>query len=91
MNSLVLSVLVDEIVTKAQDRILGPGHEQYAGIDAEGNAVQGFETMDLDDLITFIEEEALDLINYGVMLAIRIDRVRQAHTRLRKLRLEQGE
>jgi hypothetical protein len=37
---------------------------------------QKFETMPLDDLFEYIEEEIRDLANYATMLHIRIDRLR---------------
>lgn len=58
------------IIADAQARILGVGREQYT----EGDEQQ-FETMPLQDLIEYAREEALDLINYGVMLTLRIERL----------------
>jgi hypothetical protein len=72
MNSRDLADAVAEVVTDAQARILGVGHDQYA----EGDT-QKFETMPLADLLTYFEEELLDQINYSVMNIIRFRRMRQ--------------
>lgn len=56
-----------EIGEKAAARILGVGDEQYS----EGET-QKFETMSLDDLFQYLDEELLDQINYAVMLQIRL-------------------
>jgi hypothetical protein len=58
------------VIEQAQSRILGVGNEQYS----EGDK-QKFETMPLPKLAQYCEEEALDLVNYGVMLTIRVRRL----------------
>lgn len=69
--------LADEVavvVERAQSRV-GPnsiGAQQYS---VEGQP-QKFETMDLLGLVDYSIEETLDLVNYGVMLTIRLDRLR---------------
>ena len=69
------------VVEDAQHRILGVGAQQYT----EGDQ-QKFETMPLLDLVEYAREETLDLVNYGVMLTLRIERlaemVRAAEARL---------
>lgn len=68
---------VAETVALAQSRIKGVGASQY--LDAQtGN--QRFETMALDALFVYAEEELLDQINYAVMLRIRLLRLREAIT-----------
>jgi len=73
--------VAEQIIADAQSRILGVGAEQYA----EGDQ-QKFETMALAELVEYAREETLDLINYGVMLTLRIERlaemVRAAEARL---------
>ena len=75
MNAQNLSDEVIATVMLAQERV-GPGsigEQQY--YDALTNT-QGFERMDFDSLLQYAEEEALDFINYGVMIRIRIARLR---------------
>jgi hypothetical protein len=71
-----LSEEVREVVTLAQDRV-GPG-----SIGAEQYHVPGrpqqFETMELRKLAAYMLEESLDLINYGVMMSIRAQRLQAA-------------
>lgn len=76
---------VNRIVYRAQSRVLGVGHEQYVTRDANGEEVQKFETMDLDALIEYAIEETLDHINYGVMLTLRLERLRSLHQRIERL------
>lgn len=71
MTSEQLAAEVARIVADAQNRILGVGAEQYTESDG-----QRFESMELADLVDYVREETLDLINYGVMLTIRIDRIK---------------
>ena len=59
----------DTLAGEAAARILGVGDEQYS----EGEA-QKFETMSLDELFQYLDEELLDQINYAVMLQIRLQR-----------------
>ena len=66
---------VATVVSRAQERV-GPGSigaEQYH-VDGQP---QRFETMPIDGLIEYATEETLDLVNYGVMLTIRLDRLRR--------------
>lgn len=54
-----------EFTRLAADRIRSSGAEQY--FDAEKHKML-FETMPVDDLFQYAEEEALDLANYAYML-----------------------
>jgi hypothetical protein len=73
MTSEQLAAEVARVVGDAQSRILGVGAEQYT--EAEG---QKFERMAIPDLLEYVREETLDLVNYGVMLTIRIERLQVA-------------
>jgi NTP pyrophosphatase (non-canonical NTP hydrolase) len=64
-------------IAKATGRITGIGAEQY---HVEGQP-QRFETMPLDGLFEYAEEELLDLANYAAMLNIRMRRLREEATR----------
>jgi hypothetical protein len=63
----------ERVIQDAQARVRGVGAEQYTESDG-----QRFESMPLLGLIEYAREEALDLVNYGVMLAIRIERLAAA-------------
>lgn len=69
LSSAQLAEEVAEAITRATSRVTGVGHDQYA---EQGR--QGFETMKLDDLIEYQLEELDDVINYSVMLQIRLRR-----------------
>lgn len=87
MNAQDLSNEVAATVALAQERV-GPGsigEQQY--YDPITNT-QGFERMDLDDLLQYAEEEALDFINYGVMIRIRIAHLRDVLQRARSVAAE---
>jgi hypothetical protein len=88
MNSAELAAYVQatatvaerrSIVKKAQSRILGVGHEQYAQQER-----QKFESVSIDDLLELSEEELLDQINYAVMGIIRLRRLRFALSKTRE-------
>lgn len=64
-------------IAKATARITGIGADQY---HVEGQP-QRFETMPLDGLFEYAEEELLDLANYAAMLNIRMRRLREEATR----------
>lgn len=71
-----LAASVATIMVAAMQRV-GPGSigaEQY---HVEGKP-QKFEGMPLPDLIEYQIEEALDLVNYSVMVAIRLYRLKEA-------------
>lgn len=76
MTPEALADEVQRVVMEAQARV-GPGSigaEQYH-VDGQP---QKFETMPLDGLAEYMYEEALDLINYGVMMSIRARRLQSA-------------
>jgi hypothetical protein len=73
MKSSELASEVQRVVIDAQSRILGIGAEQY-----ERDGRQKFEDMPMDELIEYVREEALDLVNYGVMVTLRIERLAEA-------------
>lgn len=78
MTPAELSHEVAKAVVKAQNRV-GPGSigaEQYDG------ERQQFEKVDIGEFLSYLEEEALDIINYGVMLTIKLDRFRQDYQEL---------
>lgn len=85
MNSTQLADEVNRIVYRAQSRVLGVGRDQYVTRDALGEEVQKFEGMDLDALIEYAIEETLDHINYGVMLTLRLERLRELNKRIERL------
>lgn len=71
MTSAQLAEEVASAVTRATSRVVGTGRSQYEFVDH-----QKFEVMDLADLIEYTLEEADDLINYSVMVQIRMRRLR---------------
>lgn len=82
MTPQELSDAVAEVVADAQARV-GPdsiGARQY---HVEGQP-QRFESMPFADLIEYVREEALDLVNYGVMLTIRIQRLKDANREVQR-------
>jgi hypothetical protein len=76
MNPQELADEVAAVVKRAQDRV-GPGSIGAQQYHVEGQP-QTFERMELDALLEYAIEETLDLINYGVMLTIRLDRMRES-------------
>jgi hypothetical protein len=75
MSPEEVAVNVERIVKKAQERV-GPnsiGAKQYyvPGVP------QKFESMSLGDLVQYVEEEVLDLVNYSCMLYIRLERIKE--------------
>lgn len=84
MISDQLADRVDAVVKEAQARILGPGAAQYETAPDR----QMFEDDTLDNLITAMQEEVLDQINYAVMLWIKLDAVRELSERV--MRFSQG-
>lgn len=73
MTSAELADHMQQTVEAVAGRIVGVGHDQYA---TDGG--QLFERMDRAELVRWAMEEAEDLIAYGVMLRIRLARVRDA-------------
>lgn len=70
MRSVELSERVKATVEEAQSRIMGVGREQYEDEETK----QSFESYTLTEMLTGLREEAIDLINYAVMLDELIQR-----------------
>lgn len=73
MSSDELAQECAEFIAECVSRIKGVGKDQY---DDGGH--QKFETMDLDDLFEYAEEELRDIANYAAFLVIRLRRIRSA-------------
>lgn len=73
MTSEELAEAVAQVIADCGERIMTVGAEQYSEEDS-----QRFERMKLTDLIEYVNEEALDLVNYGVMVSIRMQRLGRA-------------
>lgn len=73
MNSEQLAKEVMDAVVSVQARILGVGKEQYD----EGDK-QKFESMSLQEIITYAMEEVEDGIAYNVMLRYKLTQLRKA-------------
>jgi hypothetical protein len=76
MKSEELAAEVEDTIRFCQEGILGVGDEQYSLV-IDGRPMQKFETMTLAELLQYAREEARDLVNYGVMLDIRLRRLQQ--------------
>lgn len=63
---------VEQFIVHSLTRVKGTGDEQYSDGDT-----QQFERMELDELFVWAEEELADIVNYSVMLAIRLRRLRE--------------
>jgi len=74
MEASELSEAIADIVHDARCRV-GPGSVGAEQYDSEVGD-QHFEVTPLENLFTYAEEELLDLINYCVMLIIRIRRLK---------------
>jgi hypothetical protein len=72
MTSQELAEAVEMMVAMASQRVKGPGDEQYSRGEE-----QQFESMELDELLTWTEEELIDLVVYSTMLWIRLERIRK--------------
>lgn len=70
MSSEELAGAVADVVVDATARIKGVGNAQYSE-----PGFQKFEAMPLMELFEYADEELLDLINYIVMLRIRLIRI----------------
>ena len=73
MTSAALAEEVSKAITRATTRVLGVGAQQYST-----RTSQKFEDQPLKELFEGLLEEADDLINYGVMVQIRIRRMIEA-------------
>jgi hypothetical protein len=79
VTSEELAAAVEACIRRTAQRILGPGREQY-----EVDGMQHFESMPLEELLAWAQEELDDFVIYAVMQSIRfrrlglvVDRVRQ--------------
>lgn len=75
MTPEALAKEIKETVKLAQGRIVGVGRRDYYD---EATQTQKFESMPLDDLLAYAEEEMLDHIAYATMSRIRFARLRAA-------------
>lgn len=73
MTSEEFADSVTQLISHARSRVLGIGHHQYSKGDE-----QQFETMTLEQLLEWAEEEVVDTVNYVAMLHIRLGRIREA-------------
>lgn len=71
MNSQQLADAVQLLADGAKSRILGVGDEQYSDGD-----MQRFESLQLEELFEWLQEELQDVVSYATMLSIRVGRVR---------------
>ena len=71
MNSQQLADEVQALADGAKSRILSVGDEQYSFGDT-----QKFESLPLEELFDWMEEELQDVVSYATMLSIRVRRVR---------------
>lgn len=72
MTPQELAAEVENVIAECRERVEGVGAQQYW----TPGQPQRFETMDLDGLFAFAEEEIRDLVVYAVMLRIRLRRLR---------------
>lgn len=73
MSSEDLAQEVAQFIAECAGRIKGVGKDQY-----ESGGHQKFETMELDELFEYAEEELRDICNYSAFLVIRLRRIRAA-------------
>lgn len=70
MTTEELADAVEDFIVQAITRVKGVGDDQYSQGDT-----QKFEGMDIDELFIWAKEELYDVVNYSVMLGIRLDRL----------------
>lgn len=70
MSSQELADYVALLAFKAQERILGVGMRQYD----DGIAGQRFESYTVGRLLSELQDELVDVINYTSMLSIMVER-----------------
>jgi hypothetical protein len=75
MSPQQLGEEIERFIADCVQRVAGIGRDQY--YNAETNT-QRFETMPLDDLFEYYEEELRDIVNYATMAHIRLKRLREA-------------
>lgn len=73
MTSDQLADEVAQFIAECAARVRGVGKDQY-----EGKGFQKFETMEMDELFEYLEEELRDVANYAAFLVIRLRRIRAA-------------
>lgn len=73
LSSEELAEYVADAVVDATGRIKGVGKDQYSE-----QGYQKFEAMPLIELFEYADEELLDLVNYALMLRIRLIRLASA-------------
>lgn len=71
VTSEELASEVEAAISRTRGRVLGVGDQQYSQGDT-----QKFETMEVDELFAWMQEELDDVIVYAVMLGIRLRRTR---------------
>jgi hypothetical protein len=72
MTSEELADKVEQFIVHAVTRVKGTGDKQYSDGDT-----QQFENKELDQIFTDAEEELIDIVNYCVMLDIRLRRLHE--------------
>lgn len=70
MTSEELAAEVEAAIRRTAARVMGPGNEQYSSGEQ-----QLFETLPLEELLTYAQEELDDVIVYAVMQSIRFRRL----------------
>lgn len=73
LSSEQLSDFVQEYIVECMGRIRGVGNEQYSQ-----ETHQKFEAMSLEELLTYLQEELMDISNYAAMLHIITERMKHA-------------
>ncbi len=72
MTSDELADFVEGFIVQAVTRVKGTGDDQYS----DGH-VQKFETKDVDDIFQDAQEELYDVVNYAIMLSLRLDQLQK--------------
>ena len=67
-----LADFVEGFIVQAVTRVKGTGDDQYSDGD-----VQKFETKDVDDIFQDAQEELYDVVNYAIMLSLRLDQLQK--------------
>lgn len=75
MRSTELAAAISEVHTDALNRVIGVGHDSYASVS--GEETQRFETENLTDHLTDLEEELLDTINWASMAILKLRAMRE--------------
>lgn len=73
MTSRQLAEFQEQFTRWARNRIVTDGVRQY-----DRGSRQAFEDMNFPDLVVAAQEELADIVNYATMLAIQLDRLKQA-------------